>query len=47
MTFNQVTLPGPCNLLSSGYFHCVAGLAQGIVMLWGNNPQVTKEAQMI
>ena len=34
-------LPGPCNLLSSGYFHCVAGLAQGGIMLWGNNPQVS------
>merc|ERR1719397_227506 len=42
----QVLLPGPCNLLSSGYFHCVAGLAQGGIMLWGNNPQVLRlEAQ--
>ena len=39
-TFHQVVLPGPCNLLSSGYFHCVAGLTQGGIMLWGNNPQV-------
>ena len=42
----QVALPGPCSLLSSGYFHCIAGLAAGGLIVWGSNPQVLRlEAQ--
>ena len=42
----QVALPGPCSLLSSGYFHCIAGLAAGGLVVWGSNPQVLRlEAQ--
>jgi hypothetical protein len=42
----EVSLPGPCLTLASGYFHCVAGLATGSLMVWGSNPQVLRlEAQ--
>ena len=42
----QVALPGPCSLLSSGYFHCIAGLAAGGLVVWGSNLQVLRlEAQ--
>ena len=38
----QVLLPGQCSLLSSGYFHCVAGTEAGGLHVWGSNPQVLR-----
>ena len=42
----EVELGAPCRLLASGYFHCVALVEGGSLLVWGSNPQVLRlEAQ--